>query len=156
MWLRTMSLAGIVGLWSLCGGVIEADEFGPPLPGTKPLTTGGDIASELVAGVDRFLLREIDESTAKRARATGSEIFPRPKAYTGLGRAQMRNGWPTSWGYEDLGQHVAFGPPERSDIWPSGTIFRWPSGEMDVKSRYPIGTVSAGPTLRRCVDRRGT
>ena len=28
----------------------------------------GDIASELVAGVDRFLLKQIDESTAKRAR----------------------------------------------------------------------------------------
>ena len=26
----------------------------------------GDIASELVAGVDRFLLKQIDESTAKR------------------------------------------------------------------------------------------
>jgi dienelactone hydrolase len=44
-----------------------ADEFGPPLPGTKPLTMTGDIASELVAGVDRFLLKEIDASTAKRA-----------------------------------------------------------------------------------------
>ncbi|MGO9919235.1 MAG: dienelactone hydrolase family protein, partial [Isosphaeraceae bacterium] len=40
---------------------------GPPLPGTKPLTMSGDIASDLVAGVDRFLLRQIDESTARRA-----------------------------------------------------------------------------------------
>lgn len=39
-----------------------------PLPGTKPLTMTGDIASELVAGADRFLLRKIDESQAKRAR----------------------------------------------------------------------------------------
>ncbi len=45
-----------------------ADQDGPPLPGTKPLTMKGDIASELVAGVDRFLLRQIDESTAKRSR----------------------------------------------------------------------------------------
>jgi len=37
------------------------------LPGTVPLTLSGDIASNLVAGVDRFLLRKIDESTAKRA-----------------------------------------------------------------------------------------
>ena len=28
----------------------------------------GDIASELVAGVDRFLLKQIDESTANRAK----------------------------------------------------------------------------------------
>ena len=37
------------------------------MPGTKPLTMSGDIASDLVAGVDRFLLRQIDESTARRA-----------------------------------------------------------------------------------------
>jgi dienelactone hydrolase len=39
-----------------------------PLDGTKPLTMAGDIASELVAGVDRFLLRKIDESVEQRAR----------------------------------------------------------------------------------------
>jgi dienelactone hydrolase len=39
-----------------------------PLPGTKPLTLEGDIASQLVAGVDRFLLREIDQSVERRAR----------------------------------------------------------------------------------------
>jgi len=44
-----------------------AEEFGPPLPGTKPLTMTGDIASELVAGADRFLLKEIEESAGKRA-----------------------------------------------------------------------------------------
>ncbi len=44
-----------------------AQQSGPPLPGTNPLTMSGDIASELVAGVDRFLLRQIDESTARRA-----------------------------------------------------------------------------------------
>jgi dienelactone hydrolase len=36
------------------------------LPGTRPLTLTGDIASELVAGVDRFLLKQIDESAKKR------------------------------------------------------------------------------------------
>src|SRR5205823_3429704 len=39
-----------------------------PLPGTAPLTMEGDIASHLVAGVDKFLLRKIDESVAKRER----------------------------------------------------------------------------------------
>jgi dienelactone hydrolase len=81
MWLRTMSLAGIVVLWGLCGGVLEADEPGTPLPGTKPLTMTGDIASELVAGVDRFLLKQIDESRAKRA-AHWKRDFSSPKAYT--------------------------------------------------------------------------
>ena len=40
----------------------------------------GDIASELVAGVDRFLLKQIDESTAKRA-AHWKRDFSSPKAY---------------------------------------------------------------------------
>jgi dienelactone hydrolase len=63
---RTTNLAGMMLLLGLCGRAPAAEEPGPPLPGTKPLTRSGDIASELVAGVDRFLLRQIDESTAKR------------------------------------------------------------------------------------------
>jgi dienelactone hydrolase len=39
-----------------------------PLPGTAPLTLEGDIASQLVDGVDRFLLKQIAE-TAKRREA---------------------------------------------------------------------------------------
>ncbi|RIK77986.1 MAG: hypothetical protein DCC68_16075 [Planctomycetota bacterium] len=39
-----------------------------PLAGTEPLTMEGDIASQLVDGVDKFLLRKIDESVAKRER----------------------------------------------------------------------------------------
>ena len=39
-----------------------------PLSGTAALTMEGDIASHLVAGVDRFLLRKLDESAAGRAR----------------------------------------------------------------------------------------
>jgi dienelactone hydrolase len=40
-----------------------------PLAGTKPLTMTGDIASQLVAGVDKFLLREIDGAQARRDKA---------------------------------------------------------------------------------------
>ena len=39
-----------------------------PLPGTAPLTLEGDIASELVAGADRFLLRKLAESIPARTR----------------------------------------------------------------------------------------
>jgi putative membrane-bound dehydrogenase-like protein len=41
----------------------------PPdaLPGTAPLEKQGDLAAEMVAGIDRFLLREIDASVEKRA-----------------------------------------------------------------------------------------
>ena len=44
-----------------------AQEAGAALPGTKPLVTTGDVASDLVAGVDQFLLEQIDQSVAKRA-----------------------------------------------------------------------------------------
>jgi dienelactone hydrolase len=43
------------------------EKSGPPLPNTQPLTIEGDIASQLVDGVDIFLLREIDQSVARRA-----------------------------------------------------------------------------------------
>ncbi len=45
-----------------------AQEFGPPLPGTKPLVMTGDLASEMVAGADRFLLKQIEESAAQREK----------------------------------------------------------------------------------------
>ncbi len=41
---------------------------GEPLPGTKPLEMHGDLADQMVAGIDRFLLREIDESVSRRSR----------------------------------------------------------------------------------------
>jgi dienelactone hydrolase len=37
------------------------------LPGTAPLDKQGDLSAEMVAGIDRFLLREIDASIEKRA-----------------------------------------------------------------------------------------
>jgi dienelactone hydrolase len=38
-----------------------------PLPGTQPLTTEGDMASLMVDGIDRFLLKEIEASAERRA-----------------------------------------------------------------------------------------
>ncbi|HTI72518.1 MAG TPA: hypothetical protein VMF06_21260 [Candidatus Limnocylindria bacterium] len=51
-----------------------------PLAGTSPLTLQGDLASNLVAGVDRFLLRKIDESTGRRERYWKRD-FSSPEAY---------------------------------------------------------------------------
>ena len=42
--------------------------FSQPLPGTAPLEMDGDIASNLVAGADRFLLRKLDQSESGRAQ----------------------------------------------------------------------------------------
>lgn len=51
-----------------------------PLPNVRPLTMDGDIASELVAGVDRFLLRELQRSVAQREQHWQRD-FSSPKAY---------------------------------------------------------------------------
>lgn len=55
-------------------------EAGAPLPGTKPLTMTGDLASEMVAGADRFLLKQTDESAAKREKYWKRD-FSSPAAY---------------------------------------------------------------------------
>ena len=39
-----------------------------PLPGTKPLTTQGDLSAQMVEGIDRFLLQEIGKSVADRTQ----------------------------------------------------------------------------------------
>jgi len=55
--------------WFLAGAAALARADQPStLPGTKPLTTEGDIASQLVDGVDQFLLRELDQSIGRRAK----------------------------------------------------------------------------------------
>ena len=66
---RTMDLPlrlGWGGLFAL--GLCARLAMAGPLPGTEPLTLSGDIASNLVAGVDRFLLRELDRSVERRSQ----------------------------------------------------------------------------------------
>jgi dienelactone hydrolase len=50
----------------LLPALVAAQELGEPLPGTEKLLLEGDIAAQLVDGVDRFLLRKFDESVEKR------------------------------------------------------------------------------------------
>lgn len=54
--------------------LVEGDGFrleGAPavqaLPGTRPLTRDGDLAAQMVAGIDRYLQRELQASVAQRA-----------------------------------------------------------------------------------------
>lgn len=62
----------------LCLGFVVAILAQEPLPNTSPLTLEGDIAAQLVEGVDRFLLRKLDESGAVRKAAwkVGQELSP--------------------------------------------------------------------------------
>ena len=50
--------------WLSISGFCQAD----PLPGTKPLTMEGDLASEMVAGIDRFLLGQIEQTRTERLK----------------------------------------------------------------------------------------
>lgn len=52
-----------------------------PYPGTEPLTMEGDIASTLVDGVDKFLLKKLDESIAARAKHWNYDLA-NSEAYT--------------------------------------------------------------------------
>lgn len=63
--MRLTAACFIVAGLSLATLALAADVA--PLPGTKPLTLEGDIASILVDGVDRFLLKEIDRSIDRSA-----------------------------------------------------------------------------------------
>lgn len=57
----------LVFLSAAAGTATLADEP-VALPGTQPLTMEGDIASQLVDGVDKFLLRELEKSGERRAK----------------------------------------------------------------------------------------
>ncbi len=65
---RLLPIVFLLCIVGLNGPVAEPGEKIVPLPGTKPLTLEGDIASHLVDGVDRFLLRELEKSIAQRAQ----------------------------------------------------------------------------------------
>jgi len=65
----------VSALVSLSSGAEEA------LPGTQPLTMEGDIASQMVSGVDKFLLREVDASVARRAKHWNRD-FSSAESYT--------------------------------------------------------------------------
>ena len=63
-----ISLVGLLLIAAL--NVAEADESAPssgtPLAGTQRLTLEGDLATHMLEGTDRFLLREIDASIERR------------------------------------------------------------------------------------------
>lgn len=66
---RLLFLAAFIACCSFGGqGVAQQKVSGPPLEGTQPLTMEGDIAAAMVAGIDKFLLREIELSVERREK----------------------------------------------------------------------------------------
>lgn len=69
--MKTQWLAWVLTLWSAVSVHAEAELLnpsGPPLPGTEALSATGDNASNMVAGVDRFLDRKLVEAMVGRER----------------------------------------------------------------------------------------
>src|SRR5688572_12689314 len=76
---------------------------GEPLPGTEPLRVEGDLASQMVEGIDRFLLRETQAAPQRRAalwkrdtssaeRYTASVAGNRERLAKALGLTDVREG----------------------------------------------------------------
>lgn len=65
---RQIAIAASLLLLSALLLIAEEPKSGEPFPGTKPLTATGDLAAQMVAGVDKFLLRELDQSVAQREK----------------------------------------------------------------------------------------
>ena len=61
--IRLHALTNIV---TICVSLTHAAEV-VPLPNTQALTLEGDLASQMVDGIDRFLLKEIEKSVERRA-----------------------------------------------------------------------------------------
>src|SRR5262245_22881223 len=63
-----------------------------PLPNTKPLTMEGDLSEQMVAGIQQFLLRQIDQSITNRPKFWHRD-FSSSQAYdrsVETNRAQLR------------------------------------------------------------------
>ena len=78
-----------------------------PLPNTAPLTMEGDVAMQLVEGVDKFLLRKIDASAAARDKLWPMDVKPDQRETLA---AEKRQRLALMLGVRD--QRVAFESPE--------------------------------------------
>jgi dienelactone hydrolase len=72
--LRTILAVG-AALW------LTAAHAQEPLPQTQPLTLEGDLSAQMVAGIDKFLMRELERSVEGRSRLWKRDFSSR-EAYT--------------------------------------------------------------------------
>ncbi len=80
MWVWVLLAVGAVTSTVLSGGAARADAAGEPLGGTQLLKQEGDLAEQMVAGIDRFLDRELSRSVEQRAHHWKRD-FSSPEAY---------------------------------------------------------------------------
>lgn len=67
MMLNRIALAVVLCAFGPAAARGQSPALGDPLPGTEPLTLEGDISEFMIRGVDRFLLRELEQSIAARS-----------------------------------------------------------------------------------------
>ncbi|MBY0527015.1 MAG: dienelactone hydrolase family protein [Gemmataceae bacterium] len=60
--------------------LLAAPAAADPLPDTKPLTLEGDLAAQMVAGIDKYLMRELEEAHEKRKDLWNPD-YASPDAY---------------------------------------------------------------------------
>lgn len=64
-------------LWLLSLAPAAAAQTTENLPGTAPLTWEGDLSTRMVAGIDRFLMGELDRSTVERQKLWNRDFSSR-------------------------------------------------------------------------------
>src|SRR5262249_20640334 len=126
-------------------GAAGEGKAAPPaktLPGSAPLTTTGDMAAETVAGVDRFLLRELEGSIARRARHWKRDLSS-PSAYS-VSVLANRKRFDRLIG---LGSYVPFDSLEfLAPTVPPEPVARAPGYEVWAV-RWPVGNGTSGEGL---------
>jgi len=104
-----------------------------PLAGTQPLTLDGDLSAQMVSGIDRFLMREIEQSTTNRAKVWQRDLSS-AAAYTirsnrtGIGCVNESERWTIRLPVADLNPSAASNRPARIAEGASYTVdaVRWP------------------------------
>ena len=64
-------------LWLLIVPLAAGAQTTEVLPGTEPLTAEGDLSAAMVAGIDKFLMGELDRSVPERQKLWKRDFSPR-------------------------------------------------------------------------------
>jgi dienelactone hydrolase len=71
---------GLLAFLLFACGLPGSAQTGAPLPGTQPLTLSGDLSAQMVGGIDRFLMRELERAVNGRSNFWRRD-FTSPSAY---------------------------------------------------------------------------
>ncbi len=136
----------VAGLCRAAPPARPGEESEAVLPGTKPLLITVDFASEMVAGIDRFLLAQIEESK-RSAQSSGSAISLRTPVIV-LPSRPIASALPTFWGSVIPGRHLtrsATGPVPSSPVASERTASRFSESRGRPSATSPGKVWSCAP-----------